>query len=123
MPSESYLFVLCKSHSQTARNFGGYIVFDSEDVRHLPLVLLSPQLRPVSYSYELGCYDQDVASLENSSGQDGSDVQISADLHRINVFSLVAKNRTTGDHSQMPELSKVVNQTFCNAIGEVLRIG
>ena len=80
-------------------------------------------MRPVIHSDYFGGDDQDVSALEDPSGENGVDPQIAADLYRIDVLAFVPKDRTSGDHSQRPELSKVVDQGLTDAVGEVLRIG
>jgi len=50
-------------------------------------------------------------------------VQLLADFLRVGDLALVAENGVAGHHREIGQLRKTVNQTFCNPIAQVFRVG
>ena len=93
-----------QSHAQLLRNLPRNLFLNGEDVRELPAVLLTPQLRPIGDIHQFRLHDQSVAALQNFARQDCLHAEFAPDLLRVCLASFVAKDGRARHDAQPRQL-------------------
>src|SRR5262249_18284015 len=83
----------------------------------------APELCPIRYVHHLRPDDNAVFKLQHSAREDGSYLQLAPDRLRVNLFALIARHRTPRHDFQAGQLRERVDQTFGDAVREVVQVG
>ena len=93
-----------------------------EQVRHVQVILLAPDLAVVARVYKLDADRKIIAPLNDPPRQHGLDIKLVPDLARVRVAPFVAKDRVARHDLEVRRLREVVYQAFGYAVRQVLRI-
>ena len=82
---------------ERARDLGGHLLLHREDVVHLPVVLIAPELRLGLRVHQLRLDHEHVAALEDAPRHDGARVHVSPDLAGIAMALVPEHDRPRHD--------------------------
>ena len=99
------------------------LLLHGENVRELPAVFLSPEVRVVPRVDELRSDGESVSPWNDPAGQHRPDAELLADGPRAHVLSLVVKGRPAGDDLDPWDLRHAVDQALGDAVAQILRVG
>src|SRR6266478_4854818 len=109
-------------HSQRARHFPGELFPESNHIRELAIVLLSPDVAAVAGIDQLGADVQCVPSLRDSALEDHTHAQLAANRLNVRIFSLVAKNRVSRHHFQIRQLRQAIDEALGDTVTQVFGV-
>src|ERR1700751_4457801 len=90
---ERLVLVTFERDLQPIRNREGDLVFKGEDVLHVAVITLRPQLKPICHIYQLGGNPDSVSCLPDASFQDRRDAQLARNLSYLNCSPLEGERR------------------------------
>ena len=117
------LFRPDNSGPQVVVDFLGDVPLHRDQVGNLAVELVAPKFGAVGHVDQIGLDRQSVSALRDPAHQHGVNVEFLADFLGIDVASLVAENRAAGHHPQFRDAGKAADNSFGNAVGEILDVG
>ena len=99
------------------------LVLDGEDVVHLPLEAVGPDVIALAGVDELGGYTQAVPGSPNAALHDVGDAQACTDVTHIETLPLEGECGRACRDAKRPDASERVRQLLRDAVGEVLALG
>ncbi len=121
-PGEELFLLTRQARSKLAGDLLGQLALDAEDVRHLAVVLLPPDLRAAFDVRQRGPDDDRVATHDDLTGHDAPHVQVMADDHRVGVLRPVAERGAAGDDLEAGELREVVDDRLADSLAQVVAV-
>ena len=120
-----FLLAFAEYHAKSFHDRLRDIVLNGEDVLHLAVVALRPQMITVGNVHELSGDAKAVAHLADAALENRRDLQLPSDLADVLVLSLERERRRARRDAQRLNLGQSVDDLFRHAVGEVfvLRIG
>ncbi len=116
------LLIAGQFQAQLAGNLPGYFLLDCQDVQDFAVILLAPELRARRRIDQIYLNVQGVAQLSHPSHHHRTDIEITTNLLRINLFPLVTESRAAPGDPQPLKLREAVDQALADAIRNVLRV-
>ncbi len=121
-PRGALLLFARQPPAELVEDLGRDFLLHRQQVRVRLVVLPAPQLRAVGDVHQLGFDHEPIAARLHAAGDDRLDVQIAADLLRVDVLALVAEHDAARAHAQRRQLREAVDQAFGDAVRQVLRV-
>src|SRR6058998_470407 len=84
-PGEAGTLLAGKAEPEVFRNLTGDLFLYRDKVREPAIVLVSPDLGAGGGLHQVGLDGEDVASLDDSSGEQHPDLEVAADFLRVNL--------------------------------------
>src|SRR5262245_58389943 len=99
------------------------LVLDSEDVGHVAIKPLGPQMIAGFRFDQLACNPHALTGSSYASLEDMPHAKFASDLLHIDESPLVDERRSSRDDKEPSVMRKGGNDVFCNAIREILLLG
>ena len=111
------------SGPQVVVDFLGDVSLHRDQVGNLAVELVAPKFGAVGHVDQIGLDRQSIAALRDPAHQHGVNVEFLADFLGVDVAPLVAEHRAAGHHPQFGHAGKAADNSFGNAVGEILDVG
>ncbi len=71
---------------------------------------------------EFSAYDEGIAPARHPSGNNGTDIELVADLFQSVALPFVPEDRAARNDAQLGDVGKIVDQSFGDPIAEIFRV-
>src|SRR5215510_13087578 len=95
---------------------------DLIDIRHLPLIALSPKQCLLLYVDQFKSDYEIVSNLANPSRKQCSRAQPSSNLPRVHILTLKAEDAAAGNYSESWQLRESVDNALSKAVRKILGV-
>ena len=95
---------------------------DTRQVRELPVILFTPDLRGPRDIHQLRLDIQRLAALQDAPGEHRAHTELAPDFLRVNLLPFVTRDHAARHDAQIGNLRKAVDEAFGNTVGEILRV-
>ena len=96
------------------------LILDGEDILHLPVVAVGPQLEAVSGVHQLGGDADPIAGAPNAAVKNVDNAKFGGNLADLRVLALKRERRTPRGHTQAVNLTQRDQNFFGQSVAEIL---
>src|SRR3990172_11629384 len=114
------LFVFALLNLKMLGNSFRNLRLQRQDIRKLPVILLTPDLSSTAGIHKIYGNNQRITLLQKFSCDNSIDSQILSHLTWIDFFVFIGKYSTSGHNANLADGRKIVDNTVCKSITEVL---
>ena len=122
MLPQSLRFLARQPRSQVGINLLRDVSLHRQQVGHLPVILIAPQLRSVRHVHKVRVNRNHVAALRNLAHQQRIHIQLFAYLLCIDLVPLVAEHRAAGHYLQLRHPRQAADHSVSHSIRNIFDI-